>query len=327
VTTRSGFLQATALVAALPGAALPAPRKPRMLRRGDRVGLLAPASPPERDDISRATANVASLGLVPVLGKYVRERDGYLAGTDEQRAADFNEMVRDPAIRALFAIRGGYGTMRILTMLDYGALERDPKVVMGFSDLTAILNAVTVRSRIVTFHGPVGAHGSAWDGAARESVERALFSPEPPGVLSIADARTIVAGRARARLAGGNLALVASLTGTPYAVPIDGSLFFFEETEEAPYRIDRMLTQLELAGDLRAARGTLVGQCTKCLATGSSPTAEEVITERLRAAGRPAAGGAPVGHIPRQWVLPIGALAELDASAGTLALLEAGVAP
>ncbi len=167
--TRADFLEALTLAAIVPAVpSFPSGlRKPPALARGDRVGLIAPASPPEGDDIRLAIAHVESLGLVPVLGAHVAQQDGYLAGSDAQRAADFNRMAADGEIRAIVAIRGGYGTMRILTMLDYAAIARDPKVVMGFSDMTAILNAVATRSRVVTFHGPVGAHGSSWSGEAR----------------------------------------------------------------------------------------------------------------------------------------------------------------
>ncbi len=296
-----------------------------MLVRGDRVGLIAPASPPSGDDVDRAVANVESVGLVPVLGEYVRAQNGYLAGSDTERASDFNRMARNPDIRAIVAIRGGYGTMRILPMLDYAAIARDPKVVMGYSDLTAVLAAVTLRSNVITFHGPLGAHGSSWGGQARAYVERLLFSPDAPGALPILGARPIVPGRARGRLTGGNLSLIAATLGTPYALPPAGALFFFEETEEAPYRIDRMLTQLALAGYLRATRGILAGRCTKCVGDDPSPTSDDVIAERLRSAGRPAIAGAPIGHIPTQWVLPIGALAELDVGAATLTLPEPAV--
>lgn len=299
--------------------------KPPMLARGDRVGLIAPASPVEADDIRLAVQHVESLGLVAVLGDHVHEQGGFLAGSDAQRAADFNRMARDASIRAIVAIRGGYGTMRILDQLDYAALRDDPKVVMGYSDLTAVLNAVAMRSGIVTFHGPVGAHGSSWSGEARQFIERLLFSTEAPGKLTIPDAHRIVAGRAQGRLAGGNLTLVASLMGTPFEIPTRDALFFFEETQEAPYRIDRMLTQLALAGDLSAARGILVGQCTQCTGDAPTPPASAVIAERLRAVGRPAVAGAPVGHIPTQWVLPIGVQAELDADAATLTLAEPAV--
>ena len=327
VTTRSAFLGAVALAATAPAVPQfpPALQKPHRLARGDRVGLIAPASPPTAADIGLAIAHVKSLGLVPKLGKYVRESDGYLAGSDAERAADFNAMARASDIRAIVAIRGGYGTMRILELLDYDAIRRDPKIVMGFSDLTAILNAVTMRSGVVTFHGPLGAHGSAWDGSARTYLHEVLFS-SVPARWSIEGVRTIVRGKAQGQLAGGNLSLVASLVGTPFAVPAAGALLFFEETEEPSYRIDRMLVQLDLAGDLRAAAGILVGRCTQCVAD-EAPAPADVIAQHLRAAGRPAVSGAPVGHIPRQWVLPIGIRAELDATAGVLTLLEPATTP
>lgn len=303
----------------------PALQRPPRLVAGDRVGLIAPASPPEDGDIALAIEHVRALGLEPVLGRYVRAATGYLAGSDDERAADFNRMASDSDVRAIVAIRGGYGTMRILPLLEYDALARDPKIVMGYSDLTAILNAVAVRSRIVTFHGPLGAHGSSWSGAARRYVEAMLMHVRPTGALQIENGMRIAGGRAEGRLAGGNLSLIASLVGTPYAVPARDALLFFEETEESPYRIDRMLTQLSLAGDLRAARGFLVGQCTKCTGDEPTPPAFTVIDERLRGAGHPALSGAPVGHIPAQWVLPIGVRAALDADARTLTFLEPAV--
>jgi muramoyltetrapeptide carboxypeptidase len=321
-----GALTLGALAPVVPG--FPSPlQRPPMLARGDRVGLIAPASPPSDADIVQARAHVESLGLIPIMGDYIRARNGYLAGTDAQRAADFNHMARDASIRAIVAIRGGYGTMRILELLDYAAIRQNPKVVLGFSDLTALLNAVTLRAGVVTFHGPLGAHGSSWSGAARAYVEQLLFSAQPPPRMQIDDPQPIVSGRARGRLAGGNLSLIAALTGTPFAVPARDALLFFEETEEAPYRLDRMLTQLALAGTLTAARGVLVGRCTKCTTKETSPAAEQVIAERLLTTGRPAVAGAPIGHIPAQWVLPIGVLAELDAGAGTLTLLEPAVTP
>ena len=335
--TRSGFLAGAMVLgtaaAALAGAtSAPAGfpetmRKPPKLRRGDRVGLICPASPPDPPEIDEAIAHIEKLGLVAVLGEYVRARDGYLAGTDAERAGDFNRMARDSSIRAIFSVRGGYGTMRVLDVLDYQAIAREPKIVMGYSDLTAVLNAVAVRSGVVTFHGPVGARHSKWGGAAREYIERALFAAEPIGALPVAQPRRITAGTARGRLAGGNLSLVSGLAGTPFAVPSDGAILFLEETEEAPYRVDRMLTQLQLAGVTGGASGILWGQCTKCVDTDPSPPADDVIDECLRAVKRPALAGAPVGHIPTQWVLPIGCHAELDVATATLNVLEAAVAP
>jgi muramoyltetrapeptide carboxypeptidase len=326
---RGGFLTSAAALGAIANASIdafpPTMLRPPRLRTGDRVGLIAPASPPQDDDIARSVAHLRALGLNPTLGAHVEARTGYLAGSDEERAADFNRMVRDPDVRAIVAIRGGYGTMRILPALDYAALRRDPKIVMGYSDLTAILCAVAVRSGIVTFHGPLGAHGSSWTGRARDYIEWTLMRARVPPALDLSDAYCITGGRANGRLAGCNLSLIAALTGTPYAVPFADALVFFEETEESPYRIDRMLTQLALAGDLRRANAFLVGQCTKCADEEPTPSASAVIAQRLAETGKPALAGAPIGHIPTQWVIPIGVRAELDADAKRLLFLEAAV--
>ncbi|MBV8149283.1 MAG: LD-carboxypeptidase [Candidatus Eremiobacteraeota bacterium] len=325
---RGYFLTSAAALAATSNASFAAfpvtMQRPPKLLAGDKVGLIAPASPPQGNDVELSVRHVEALGLRPVFGRYVDARRGYLAGSDDERAADFNAMARDPDVRAIVAIRGGYGTMRILPELDYEALRRDPKIVMGFSDFTAILDAVALRSGIITFHGPLGAHGSSWSGRARAYIETLLMHAGIPRPLAPTDAQHIASGRATGRLAGGNLSIIAGLVGTPYAIPFSDTVIFFEETEEAPYRIDRMLTQLSLAGDLRAARGFMVGQCTKC-EDEEADSAASVIAQRLRETGRPALAGAPVGHIPTQWVLPIGLRVELDADAGKLVFLEPAV--
>jgi muramoyltetrapeptide carboxypeptidase len=325
MTTRSGFLSsAVALGAAMSSdPVFPATLvKPPALRRGDRVGLIAPASPLDASEIEDGIAHLSSFGLVPVLGAHVRAQTGYLAGSDAQRAEDFNKMARDASIRAIVALRGGYGTMRILDALDFDAIRRDPKIVMGYSDITAIVNAVATRSGVIAFHGPVASHGSSYSGIARAYFERALMSGEPIGTLHIANPRVITSGRATGSLAGGNLSLASSLAGTPYAIPSRDTIFFFEETHEAPYRIDRMLTQLQLAGNFRGVRGVLVGQCTDCTGDEPTPPANDVIAQCIRSLACPAVAGAPIGHIATQWIIPIGARAELDAAGGTLTIAE-----
>ncbi len=215
MASRSTFLTAaTALAAASVAApaladAFPSGlRKPPMLRPGDLVGLVAPASPLSEDEIARGIRQVESLGLKTRLAPHARSQNGYLAGTDAERAADFNAMARDPKIRAIFALRGGYGTMRILDDLDYAALRADPKIVLGFSDMTAVLNAVTARSKLVTFHGPVAAL-STFDTTTDAALQRALMSREPIGTLHSAGITRLHGGRATGPLAGGNLSLVA----------------------------------------------------------------------------------------------------------------------
>ncbi len=301
-------------------------RKPKALRRGDSVGVIAPASPLSDAEIAHGIEQVRSFGLEPVLGRFAAAHDGYLAGTDEQRAADFNRMARDPAIRGIFALRGGYGTMRILESIDFEALARDPKVVMGFSDLTAVLNAVVSRSGVVAFHGPVVGK-SPLDDEARAYVERACMSLEPIGLLHAPEGVVLSAGRAEGRLCGGNLSLVASLVGTAWAPPFSESLLLLEEVDEEPYRIDRMLTQLRLAGVLHAAAGVVVGACTGCDPAGPSMSVPAVLEDRLHDLRRPVLAGVPCGHIARQWVLPLGLPAVLDAGARTLELSEPAVRP
>ena len=327
MATRGEFLSAITMstaISALP--AFPSPmRKPPMLRRGDRIGLIAPASPLAENEIVAGLEHVRLLRLEPVLGDFVRAHDGYLAGTDEERAADFNRMARDSAIRGIFALRGGYGTMRILDRLDYAAIAADPKVIMGFSDITAVLNAVARRSRVITFHGPVASRETTFDPVARAYIEQACMSTDPIGELRAPDATVIAAGRARGPIAGGNLSLVSALVGTPWVPAIHNSLLLLEETDEQPYRIDRMLTQLRLAGVFKAASGVIFGACTNCLPKGPSFSFEEVLSDRLGDLGRPVISGVSVGHIPDQWVLPIGLEAELDAQGRTLRIAEPAV--
>jgi muramoyltetrapeptide carboxypeptidase len=260
-----------------------------------------------------ALANVRLLGFEPVLGAHAREERDHLAGSDEQRAADVNVALRDPAIRGVFALRGGYGTMRILDRLDYAAFSADPKVVLGYSDLTAALNALTQRARAITFHGPV--MNRPLSRASCERILSALGEGIPAQDLALASP-CVSRGTARGPLRGGNLSLIAHLCGTPFAVETRGAIVFIEDVGEAPYRIDRMLTQLRLAGAFEAAAGVAVGDI----------GGNGVVRERLAGLGIPVAMGAPFGHIDDQAVMPIGVECELDADRGMLRFLESGVA-
>lgn len=258
---------------------------------------------------------VRSLGLVPRLGARARRKDGYLAGSDEERAADFNEAVRDPQVRGVFALRGGYGTMRILDALDYDALAADPKVLLGYSDLTALLNAVTQRTGLVTFHGPVAAlsdfteNETAW-------LRRAVLQLEPLGELACDEASVIADGNAQGRVRGGNLSLVSALEGTPFEIDTAASILVLEEVDEAPYRIDRMLTQLRLSGALARVAGVLVGRCARCGVNEDHPYAamplERTLRDRLGDLGVPVIAELPIGHAGEQWTLPIGLDARIE---------------
>lgn len=258
---------------------------------------------------------VRSLGLLPRVGRHAKRKHGYLAGSDAERASDFNEAARDPQVRGIFALRGGYGTMRILDAVDYDALAADPKVVLGYSDLTALLNAITQRTGLVTFHGPVAAlskfteNETAW-------LRRAVMQGQSLGELEAPGAVAMVPGIAHGRLCGGNLSLVTALLGTPYEIDTSAALLVLEEVDEAPYRIDRMLTQLRLSGALSRAAGILVGRCANCEVDEQHPYAEmplaKTLHDRLADLGVPVLAQLPIGHDGEQWTLPIGLDARVD---------------
>ncbi len=294
------------------------------IRADARVALVAPAGPLNGEkDLERAKANVRSLGWVPVVGANVLARHGYLAGADGVRLADLNDALVDDAIDAVWCIRGGYGVMRILETIDYAALRRRPKPVIGYSDITALHAAVATRCDAVTFHGPTArAELSIF---SRESLQRALAGGDPAGPA--ADARVLARGRVRGRLVGGNLAILCALAGTAYAPDYRGAIVVMEDVNEAVYRIDRMLTQLRLTGALAACAGIVFGQFTDIPVDAPEEvlgvrTLDDVLGEVASALGVPCIAGAPIGHVADQWTLPFGAQAELDADARTLRILE-----
>jgi muramoyltetrapeptide carboxypeptidase len=312
--------------------------RPPRLTRGSRVALVAPAGPLlERDDLTRAESLCRALGYEPVLGRNTAERHGYFAGTDDQRLADFNDALRDPDVAAVWCIRGGYGTTRILDRVDFEALVRRPKPVVGYSDITAILNAVTRRTGIVTFHAPMAR--ASMPPFSRAHFERVLATaapagrlgrlPEPPDVLLPRDNRiaTLRGGVAEGPLAGGNLTLLQCLIGTAHFPELDGAILFLEDVGEDLYRVDRMLAHLRMTGALDKLAGIAVGRFTdlkRAMADGALGF-DEVLATYCLPLGIPVAYGFPIGHIDDQWTLPLGVRARLDADNGEMELLEAAV--
>jgi len=338
-----GGLAAAALAVTLPAgrgrSQDEARRLPRRLRAGDVVGLVAPAGfLADRSELDIAADAVRAMGLEPRLAPNILNRHGYLAGTDEERAAGVNMMFADPAVRLVLAVRGGWGSARILPLLDYGAMRADPKVLVGFSDVTALHLALqSQRVGFATIHGPNAA--SSWPSAAWEPLRALLFDgatptygPPPPAADRLVDraARisTLRGGTAQGRLIGGNLTVLAALAGTPYLPDFTGAILFLEDTNESQYRIDRMLTQLHLAGILSRVAGVVFGQCTNCTDPGGygNFTLFQVLEQHLAPLGVPAFQGALIGHIGQQVSLPVGARCRIDADAGTLAMLEPVVA-
>jgi muramoyltetrapeptide carboxypeptidase len=339
---RRHFLQGVAAagaVAAMPlRAATPVSRKPPRLRPGDTVGLIEPAGfTHDAFDLAAIKATVTAMGLVPRVAPHVAARYGYLAGSDAERAADVNAMFADDSVRAVFAIRGGWGCARILPLLDYGLIRAHPKLLVGFSDITALHMALAARAGFTTIHGPVAASSwgkLSWDSFRSLAFEGATPLYQPPETVDDRIAprrgvRTFRSGKATGRLLGGNLTVLSALVGTPYLPDFTGAILFIEDTNEAEYRIDRMLTQLTLAGILGKVAGVVFGQCTDCVSDGPSYggfTLSEVLLQHLGALGVPAFQGALFGHVPNQYSLPEGCRAEIDADAGTIRILEPAVA-
>ena len=313
------------------------PIKPPRLREGDSVGVLNPAGPTfHENDLREVEKKLSRLGLKVVFGKHVLSRYGYLAGTDEERASDFNDMFNDQSVKAVIAMRGGWGSNRILPLIDYEAIRRQPKILMGFSDITSLLLAIYAKTDMVTFYGPVGS--SKWGRFTTGWVKKILFEGEQPTMsnpMTKLDGRpsdahrikTITSGTAEGRLAGGNLTVISSMLGTGYLPDWRGKLLFCEEIDEKIYRIDRMLTHLKLSGVLEKVSGIIIGKCVNCRPskTTLSLTLEEIFSHHLKPIGIPVYSGAMIGHVDRIFTLPIGVKARMDADKGTIELLERSV--
>jgi len=313
--------------------------RPPRLSPGARIALVCPSGAVlEEDDLIRASELCQALGLAPVLMPNAHRRFGYLAGTDDERQSDLQRAIDDESFAAVWAIRGGFGTTRILRRLDFSRLRARPKILLGFSDITTILLKAYADVGLVTFHGPVARNGLT--PFAREHLERVLFDPTPAGTLSQPKAPAgvlvpreprvvrLIPGIAEGRLIGGNLTLLQCLIGTGALPSLEGAILFLEETSEDLYRVDRMFAHLRDAGLLAGLAGVAIGLFTDMRkgAEGGTRSFDEVLHEYLEPLGVPAARGFPIGHVDDQWTLPIGARARLDANAGTLALLEGGVA-
>lgn len=315
------------------------PLRAPALRPGDVVGVVAPAGPVDRDALERGLRMLEEWGLRPVPGDSLHASRGYLAGPDAVRAADVNRFLRDPGVKAVVAARGGYGTLRLLGSLDLAVLGRQPKILAGFSDLTALLVAAWEQVGLITFHGPmleVRDPSGAMPAYNREGLRRALFGEAFPGEIPWPDAPdapravTIRAGVARGRLVGGNLEVFTRLVGTPWHPRTAGAILVLEDLDEAPYRVDRMLVHLRLAGLLDGVAGVVFGDSPSCMtgpAGRPSLTLLEVLEDHLAPLGVPVLYGFPCGHSRYRATLPIGATAELDAGAGRLRVLEPATAP
>jgi muramoyltetrapeptide carboxypeptidase len=340
----AGLSAAAVLAGASPKSGTPAPAappavlplvKPKALKAGDTVGLISPSS--YQFDLWRiddAVARIESLGLKTKLSRNIRARYGYMAGTVKERVEDLHAMFSDPSVAGVICLNGGYGTERLLDSIDYALIRRNPKILVGFSDITGLHLAISKKAGLVTFHGPVGMSSlPAW---TLEYFRKALFSTEPIGELGnppeqdalspVFSRHTVAPGRARGPIVGGNLTLISTTMGTPYEIDTRGKIVFLEDTGEAPYRIDRMLVQMKLGGKFHDAAGVVWGTCTECTPSKSSfeinLSVSDAVDELLGDIGKPVLAGLVFGHTKEKVTLPIGVECELDAGAKRVVITE-----
>ena len=332
-----GALQTARAAAQTP--ATPALVRPPRLRPGDTVGLVNPAGATwSTIDIDIVRESFEAMGLKVKVGAHVLDRHGYFAGRDEDRAADVNAMFADAAVKGIICIRGGWGCARILPRLDFDAIRRNPKVLLGYSDITALHHAVHSRTGLVTFHGPVGI--SEWNSFNVGWLKRVLFGAEAvtfenDRTFDVDDTlvqrehrtATITPGVARGRLLGGNLTVLTTIIGSRYLPDFRDAVLFLEDVGEAPYRVDRMLQQLTLAGVLDQVKAVVWGTCSDCDPGEGfgSFTLEDVLMQHVKPLGVPAWHGAMIGHVTKQFTLPFGVEVEADATKGTLRMLAPAV--
>ena len=315
---------------------MPSLRAPR-LRAGDTIGLINPSKAIyERQPYEVAAESLQAMGFKVREGKNLRERWGHFAGTPEQRATDINSLFADPGIHGILAVTGGSGANRVLPLLDYESIRRNPKFLGGFSDVTSLINAVHAKTGLVTFHAPVGE--SDWNAFSVEHFRAAVIDAQAMTLRNVAEKTdTLVArdgrittlrgGRARGHLVGGNLAVLTSLAGSPYLPSFDGAILFLEEINEYIYRVDRMLSTLKLMGALDRLAGVVLGAFTNCNPGEGfgTLTLDEVFDDYFLSLNIPVYRGAMIGHIRRKFTVPVGLPAEIDADAGTIRFLQPAV--
>lgn len=313
--------------------------KPRRLKKGDTVALVAPGGYLREGELKDSVDNLEKLGLKVVYTERINKRYGYLAGHDEERAADLMEMFTRKDVDAVMCARGGYGCTRILHMLDYNLIRNNPKILIGYSDITALLNAIFEKTGLVGFHGPVGI--STFNEFSLYYFNNVLYGLQDDLTLwsakdekpDLPDRKITVirSGKCKGRLVGGNLSLMAAMVGTPFDINTDGKIIFLEEISEKPYRVDRMLTQMISAGKFSKAAGIALGVFDKCVPddkgtdNDESLSVMEVIFDRLYSLGIPVIYGLSFGHITNKFTLPVGINAELDVNNQVVRLLEKAV--
>jgi muramoyltetrapeptide carboxypeptidase len=339
--SRRHFLRNTALLGAaaplLTSATPPPVLRPPRLKPGDTIGLVCPAAPAySKETVRVIVESMQALGFKVKMGANVWQRYGYLAGRDAERAADLNAMFADPQVQGILCVHGGWGCARLLPLLNYDVIRQNPKVILGYSDITALLLGIHAQTGLVTFHGPEGA--ATWNAFTVGYFKRVLIqgeavtfeNPHDKGdnLTQVADRiSTLNGGKTQGKLLGGNLTVLSHLLGSKYVPDWKGSILFLEDVYEDVYRMDRMITQLKLTGALDDMAGFVFGKCTKCdtSETYGSLTLEDLWDDHIRPLRKPAYSGAMIGHISHKFTIPVGIEAEINADTGTIKLLQGAV--
>ena len=300
---------------------------PKALKKGTKVAISSPAGTVwDSKQVETFTHILTGFGFEVVLGKTLSLKHGYFAGTDEERANELNQFFADKTISAIFCMKGGWGCARILDLLNYSLIKQNPKILIGFSDITALLLAITNQTGLITFHGPVG--NSGWNEFTTEVFKKVCMNAEavqyPKNPVTDLQLKVHSKGIATGELWGGNLTVLTSLIGSKYLPDFKGAILFLEEAKEEPYSIDRMLTQLKLSGIIDNVSGIIFGKCCKCLAEEPAKafTIEEVLSQHFSDLKIPVVSDFMIGHIENKLTLPLGALATLNTEKGSLELVK-----
>jgi muramoyltetrapeptide carboxypeptidase len=297
--------------------------KAKALHPGDTIALIAPASTPQTSEkITKSVRYFEELGYHVSLGKHIEKQHGYLAGTDKERLDDLHKMIGNKKVKAIFFIRGGYGSIRLLPYIDYDLIKRNPKIIVGYSDSTALFHAIYKKTSLQSlFFGPMPGVDiwNGFDPFAEECMWRSLTSNKAYGKLPSAKGEIKLFGKNKfesveGRIFGGNLTVFSSIMGTPFIPTLKDQILFFEDVGEAPYRIDRYLAQLKAAGILHSLKAILLGQFTDCDPEKGKPslTTEQVFKDYFSKLNIPVLMNLPFGHIPRQWTVPLGAKMQIE---------------
>jgi muramoyltetrapeptide carboxypeptidase len=302
--------------------------RPKPLKKGDKIGLIAASSPIPQDRIDPSIKAMEDLGFQVILGESCRGCHGFLSGSDDLRAKDINSMFEDKSIRGIFAIRGGYGASRLLDMLDYKMIKKNPKVFAGYSDVTAIHNVLNQKCKLITFHTPMASSElyKGVDNYTMNYFKKNIFSDQTLGILKNPpgqEIKTLVKGKAKGRLVGGNLSLVASSMGTAYEINTKGKILFLEDVGEYPYKIDRMLLQLKQCGKFNDAVGIILGAWTECKAdeNDNSLSLMEVFEELIKTENKPTIYNLACGHCMPTMSIPLGSMVEINGDKNKITLL------